>query len=69
MKKRDNFFKLYGSESDPILKAIKLNNFKKAQNSSISKKEGSKKQYYQNHFQKFPQTLKKLQMEVNQLLA
>ena len=46
MKKRDNFFKLYGSESDPILKAIKLNNFKKAQNSAISKKEGSKKQYY-----------------------
>ena len=69
MKKRDNFFKLYGSESDPILKTIKLNNFKKARNFVISKKEESKKQYYQSHFQKFPQTLKKLQMEVNQLLA
>ena len=35
MKKRDIFFKLYGSKSDPTPKANKHNNFKKVRNSVI----------------------------------
>ena len=37
MKKRDIFFKLYGSKSDPTPKANKHNNFKKVRNSVIPK--------------------------------
>ena len=68
MKKQDKLLRFYCDESDPILKAIKHNNFNIARNSVISDKKAFKKQYYNTLFKNIPQTLKKLGMELNQLL-
>ena len=57
MKKRDKPFKLSCNKSDP--KEIKHSNFKKAQNYVMSKIEESRKQYYQNYFQKYCTNVKK----------
>ena len=52
MKKLDKLFKLCFNKIDSTLEAIKCNSFKKARNYAISTLEKSRKQYYQNYFQK-----------------
>ena len=57
MEKRDKLLKIYCNESDSILKATKQNRIKE-----------SKKQYYQRYSQKYSTNIKKIGMELDQLL-
>ena len=68
MEKRDKLLKIYCNESDSILKATKQNNFKIVIPYVISKIKESKKQYYQRYSQKYSTNVKKIGMELDQLL-
>ena len=68
MEKRDKLLKIYCNESDSILKATKQNNFKIVIPYVISKIKESKKQYYQRYSQKYSTNIKKIGMELDQLL-
>lgn len=59
MKKDDKLFKSYWNENDPIVKPTKHNNPQNTENSVISAVKESKKQYYENYFQKHSTNVKK----------
>ena len=52
MRERDRLFKPYCLETDPTVKLTKSNDYKRIRNVIVSKIKESKKQYYQNYFQR-----------------
>ena len=58
MRERDRLFKRYCNENSPTLKAAKHNKYKNAWNVIILKVKKSKKEYYQNYFQKHSKIVK-----------
>ena len=67
MRERDTLFKRYCNENNPILKVAKHNKYKNARNVVIFKVKQSKKEYYQNYFQKYSKNAKKPGTASNQL--
>ena len=59
MKERDKLFKFYCQETSPTVKLTKHNDYKRIRNIVVSKIKESKKQYYQNYFQRNSKNLKK----------
>ena len=57
-RERDILFKRYCNENNPTLKVAKHNKYKNAQNIIIFKVKKSKKEYYQNYFQKHSKIVK-----------
>ena len=52
MRERVRLFKHHGNENNPTLKVAKHNKYKNAGNIIMFKVKQSKKEYYQNYFQK-----------------
>ena len=52
MRERKKLFKRYCSDNNPTPKVKKHNKYKNARNAIILKAKKSKKEYYQNNFQK-----------------
>ena len=59
MRERDRLCKRYCNENNPTLKVAKHNKYKNARNVIIFKVKKSKKEYYQNYFQKLSKNVKK----------
>ena len=59
MRERDRLFKFYCQETNPTVKLTKYNDYKRIRNIVVSKIKESKKQYYQNYFQRNSKNLKK----------
>ena len=59
MREHDRLFKRYCNENNPTLKVAKHNKYKNARNVIIFKVKKSKKEYYQNYFQKHSKNVKK----------
>ena len=62
MREHHRLFKSYCLETNPRVKLTKHNNYKKIRNIVVSKIKESKKQYYQNYFQRNSKNLKKNNM-------
>ena len=52
VRERHKLFKSYCQETNPTVKLSKHNNYKRIRNVIVSKLKQSKKQYYQNYFQR-----------------
>ena len=59
MRERDKLFKSCCQQTNPAIKLTKHNDNKKIRNIVVSKIKESKKQYYQNYFQRNSKNLKK----------
>ena len=59
MREHHRLFKSYCLETNPRVKLTKHNNYKRIRNIVVSKIKESKKQYYQNYFQRNSKNLKK----------
>ena len=59
MRERDKLFKSYCQVTNPTIKLTKRNDYKRIRNIVVSKIKESKKQYYQNYFQRNSKNLKK----------
>ena len=59
MRERDQLYKKYSNETDPLLKAITHESYKKLRNKIISLSRASKKQYYANYFTDYHINVKK----------
>ena len=59
MRERHKLFKSYCQETNPTVKLSKHNNYKRIRNIIVSKLKQSKKQYFQNYFQRNWKNLKK----------
>ena len=67
MRERHRLFKRYCNENNATLKIAKHNKYKNARNVVIFKAKQSKKEYYQNYFQKHSKNVKKPGTVSNQL--
>ena len=60
MRERDMLFKGYSNENNPTLKVAKHSKYKNIRNLITFKVKKSKKEYYQNYFQKHSRNVKKI---------